>query len=111
MKTYELYTLDNKFIKETNIFPDNFTGMIKYVGGSKAWFLNGKLHNANNHAVEYQGGAKRWCINGKSHRLDGPAYESPSGLKQWYIDDQEIIGATPESFKLLVDIMRLKGLL
>jgi len=111
MKAYELYTLDNDFIEETNTFPDNFTGIIKYNGGSKAWFFNGKFHNKNGPAVEYSNGAKRWCINGKNHRLDGPAYESPSGLKQWYIDDQEIIGATEESFKLLVDIMKLKGLL
>ena len=82
---YKLYTLDNQFIRETNICPDNFTGIIEYTSGSKYWI-----------------------VNDKHHRLDGPAIEHYSGSKYWYIDN---IKCAKEQHKLLHSIMKLKGLL
>ena len=46
-----LYNLDNSFIKITEEFPDNFTGIIEWPDGSK-----------------------EWCTDDKLHRLDGPAF-------------------------------------
>lgn len=81
----KLYTTDNVFIKSTNEFPENFTGMIEWPDGSKEWSENDKLH-----------------------RLDGPAFISEHGKKLWYVNDEEV---TEFECKLLHDIMKLKGLL
>ena len=37
----------------------------KYSDGSKAWYLNGKLHREDGPAVEYSNGTKHWYLNGK----------------------------------------------
>lgn len=83
----KLYTLDNKLIKiQENLepFPNNFTGI-----------------------AEYKNGTKRWFLNGIRHRLDGPAVEYCDGDKFCYINDKQV---TEEQHKLLVSIMKLKGL-
>ena len=65
----------NKFIS-SNI--NNF--------GSKATYLNGKLHSFNDQpAVEYTSGDKFWYRYGKIHReYDLPAIVYTSGDKSWY---------------------------
>jgi len=80
-----LYNLDNSFIKITEEFPDNFTGIIEWPDGSK-----------------------EWCTDDKLHRLDGPAFIDLDGKKHWYIHDEEV---TEIECKLLHDIMKLKGML
>ena len=59
---FKLYTLDNKFI-DKNIFPNNFTGFIKYSDGTKQWYLNGKLHRVGGHAIENADGTPISWIN------------------------------------------------
>ena len=83
----KLYSFDNKFIREAPHVPDNFTGILDW------------------------GESKEWWFEGKWHRLDGPAVEYSDGTKFWYIDNKCINCNTNEEFKLLVDIMKLKGLL
>jgi hypothetical protein len=56
-----------------------------YSNGSKAWYLNGKLHREDGPAVEYANGTKFWHLNGKRHREDGPAVEWANGTKFWYL--------------------------
>ena len=110
--THKLYDLENKFIKQTNKFnPVNFTGIVISRNKDKFWYLNGVFHRLDGPAYVSFNGSKEWWVNGKLHRLDGPAGEYSDGDKQWYIDGKMIEGATEESFKFLVDIMKLKGLL
>jgi len=110
----KLYTLDNKFIKETNNYPENFTGIIDFQSGYKEYKLNGKLHRLDGPARIWDvthktcPGRKQWYIEGKSHRLDGPAYEWCDGTKDWYVEDKQV---TKEQCKLLHSIMKLKGLI
>jgi len=81
----KLYTLDNIFIKETDLFPDNFLGIAEWPEGIKIWY-----------------------IDGKRHRNSGPAFESISGQKRWYINGKQV---TEGQHNLLHSIMKLKGLL
>ena len=81
----KLYTIDSVFIKSTNEFPENFTGMIEWPDGSKVWLENDKLH-----------------------RFDGPAFINEPDGKRWYVNDEKV---TELECKLLHDIMKLKGLL
>ena len=108
---YKLYSHDNSFIREYDIIPEHFTGIAIYVSGSKHWFTNGKKHRVEGPASEYTCGSKEWYINGKLHRLDGLAVKWHDGTKNWCIDGKIIEGATEKSFKLLIDIMKLKGLI
>ena len=85
--TYKLYSLDNIFITEVPFVPYNFTGIAKYPNG----------------IIYYS--------NGGEHRLDGPAVEYTGKYKDWYINNKQIICNTNEEFKLLIDLMKLKGLL
>ena len=80
----KFYTLDGQFIKESNMLPHNFTGIVTWGNGDKEWFVNGKLH-----------------------RLDGPAVEFADGTKVWYIDGKP---GTEKQCNLLHSIMKLKGL-
>ena len=80
----KLYSLDNKFIRETDSFPDNFTGIIECSDGSRRWFVAGQ-----------------W------HRLNGPAMVWPDGTKFWYTYGKRV---TELQCKLLHDMMKLKGL-
>lgn len=105
---YKLYTLDNQFIKETDDYPINFTGIIVYVSGTKSWFVDGKCHRLDGPASEYANGSKSWFVNGKYHRIDGPAYEDSVGGKRWFVNNKEI---TEEQCKLLHSVMKLKNLI
>ena len=105
---YKLYTHDNSFIEETDAIPLNFTGIATYISGSKHWFVDGKKHRVGGPASEYADGSKDWYNHGNLHRLDGPAVEYTDDSKCWFIDGKEI---TELEHKLLIDIMKLKGLL
>ena len=107
---WRLYTLEHVFISETFTIPDNFTGMartIQYLLPTQRWYKNGLKHRCGGPAIEYANGRKCWFVNDKRHRLDGPAIEH-CGYKEWYIDDKQV---TEEQHDLLVDVMKLKGLI
>ena len=59
---------------------------VEYAGGTKEWYLNGKLHREDGAAVEWADGDKAWYINGKLHREDGAAIEYAGGTKEWYLN-------------------------
>jgi hypothetical protein len=56
--------------------------------GTKAWYLNDKLHRTDGPAVEYSNGGKAWYLNGELHRTDGPAIERADGTKGWWLNDE-----------------------
>jgi hypothetical protein len=66
--------------------PVNYTGIIKYSGGDKIWWLNGTRHREDGPAVEWANGDKHWYLNGKLHREDGPAVEWADGTKFWHLN-------------------------
>ena len=51
-----------KLITESDIIPENFTGIVEY-GGDKYWYRNGKCHREDGPAVEYANGTKFWYLN------------------------------------------------
>ena len=114
------YTLDNQFICNVEICPDNFTGITKFDPSTDTrdvgkyvvtrLYLNGLLHRIGAPAIEYSDGCMEWWVEGKLHRLDGPAYIHPSDrTEEYWINDKKI--ETKEQFLLLTSIMKLKGLL
>lgn len=42
----------------------NFSGIIKYSNGNKAWLKNNKFHRLNGPAIEFISGEKEWYIQG-----------------------------------------------
>ena len=59
--------------------------------GTKRWHnQNGQYHRKDGPAVKWVDGSKEWWINGKSHRLDGPALEGPNGICFYFINDREL---------------------
>lgn len=105
---YKLYTLDNKFLEETFYIPSSFIGIFVNAFGDKAWYFEQKYHRLDGPAIEWNSGAKEWYVNGKRHRLDGPAIEYCYDRKSWWFENTQV---TEESLKLLIDMMKLKGLL
>jgi hypothetical protein len=73
-------------IKEWNEIPSDYTGIVEWPDGSKAWFLNGRCHRKDGPAIEWADGDKSWYLNGKWHREDGPAIEHTSGHKEWWLN-------------------------
>jgi hypothetical protein len=63
---------------------------IEGADGSKQWYVDDKLHRMDGPAYEYADGSKVWYVDGKRHRLDGPAVEYSDGTKYWYVDDKRI---------------------
>ena len=59
-------------------------------GGTKRWWVNGKLHRVDGPAIEFASGSKYWYLNGKRHRVDGPAIEWADGTKFWFINDKKL---------------------
>ena len=102
----KLYTLDNKFIVKTNVYPSNFTGIIEFFDGSKNWYVNDKLHRLDGPAIEHPKGSKEWYVNWKLHRIGGPAIENIEGYVAYYIEGIE---RTKEEHDLLYKMMQLKG--
>ena len=77
-------------LKRGEFAPENYTGIVEYLDGTKIWYLNGQRHREDGPAYEYSNGAKYWCINDKRHREDGPAVETADGSKEWYLNDREV---------------------
>ena len=77
-------------VKDDSQIPNDFTGIAEFPDGSKAWFLNGKVHRDNDlPAVENTSGYKGWYKNGEPHREnDLPAVEYPDGSKQWWVNGE-----------------------
>ncbi len=67
--------------------PKNYTGVIEFYNGTKAWYKESKLHREDGPAVEHSDGDRYWYIEDKLHREDGPAIEMLNGSKLWYIDN------------------------
>ena len=84
-----------KLITESDIIPENFTGIVEY-GGDKYWYRNGKCHREDGPAVEYANGTKFWYRNSELHREDGPAIECANGDKFWYLNGK---GYTESAYK------------
>ena len=87
---WRLHTIERVFIMEAETIPDNFTGMAR--------------------TIQYLVPTQRWFKNGQYHRIDGPAIEYGNGTDVYYLNDEKIKCDSIEQFKLLVDIMKLKGL-
>ena len=126
----KLYTTDGNFIKETDDYPTNYTGMIEDQWGNQRWYLNaishrdnnlpaiilkngttewrvnGRLHRTDGPAMDREDGYKEWFVDGKRHRIDGPACEDSNGIKVWFFDDKKV---TEEACKLLCDMLKLKS--
>lgn len=83
--TTKLYSLDNLLISKKEYNPNNFTGIIENDRGTKIWFMNGKCH-----------------------RIDGHAIQLWDGTKQWWINDVQV---TEEQHRLYVDTLKLKSLI
>ena len=67
--------------------PNNYTGIVKYFNGDKAWYLNGKLHREDAPAVEYFYGEKAWFLNGNFlFRL--PPKSQPFVLLEEFVDEE-----------------------
>jgi hypothetical protein len=76
--------------------------------GTKAWYINGKLHRIGGPAIICTDGTKCWYVNDKLHRLNGPAIEWANGDKEWWIDGKAINCKTKKEF---LRIVKLKALL
>jgi len=75
-----------KLITESDIIPENFTGIAEDYG-NKEWYRNGEWHREDGPAIEYANGDKYWYRNGQYHREDGPAIEWANGTKFWYLNN------------------------
>jgi hypothetical protein len=58
-------------IKYTSEIPENYTGIVEYSNGNKAWYLKGKFHRLDGPAIEYYDGTKFWFINGNEYSQEG----------------------------------------
>ena len=70
--------------------------------GHKCWYLNGKYHRTDGHAIEDANGNKYWYLNGKYHRTDGPAMEFANGSKHWYINGKQY---SEEEFNIIKEVL------
>jgi hypothetical protein len=57
---------------------------VKYSGGVREWWVNGKKHREGKPAIKRPNGDSIWYYEGKFHRDDGPAIELMDGSKAWY---------------------------
>jgi len=84
----KLYNINYELLEEVaseGKIPKNFTGIVEYSDGDKNWFQNGL-----------------W------HRIGAPAYLYVNGREFYYVNGNNV---SKEEHDLLVDIMKLKGLL
>jgi hypothetical protein len=88
-------------IKSWEQIPENFTGIIKFPGGSKEWLLNGLRHRIGGPAGEYPSSGKSWCQYGKLHRIDGPAIEYADGGVEYWINGKETYKEAVEVYAAL----------
>jgi hypothetical protein len=87
-------------INSRNSIPNNFTGIAKYLDGSKEWYKEGKFHREDGPAIEFTNETKHWYKEGKLHRINGPAIELPDGTKFWFIEGNLYV---PEKLSNLID--------
>jgi len=77
--------------------------------GSCYYFVNGLRHHEDGPACINATGTKEWWNKGKLHRIDGPAIERLNKIhNEWWVSGKKV---TELEFKLLYDMMKLKGLL
>lgn len=82
----KLYTTNEVFNKETDDFPQNYTGMIIDQSETKRWYKNGVHHRDEDlPSVIYSNGKECWYQNGDLHRTVGPASKTPDGYMVYYI--------------------------
>jgi hypothetical protein len=74
-------------IETASEIPENFTGIVKYLNGTKRWLKEGNPHREDGPAVEFPDESKYWYKNNLRHREDGPAVEWSNGRKSWYKED------------------------
>ena len=81
-----------KTIKVDNFYdlPENYTGIVKYHGGSIEYYLNGEFHREDGPAIIWDDGTIQYYLNGKCHREDGPAAIQPDGSIFYYLNDKNI---------------------
>jgi hypothetical protein len=91
--------------------PNNYTGIVKYFNGDKAWYLNGKLHREDGPAVIKPDGTKAWLLNGEYYRIDGPTNEYANGTKDWWLNYELLFRLPSKSqpFVLLEEFVDEKG--
>ena len=110
---YNLYTINNIFIKEQPRYPVGFTGIVENKSTkSKEWNVNGLRHRTDGPACIYPNRACVWVFNDKLHRIGGPAIEHVDGTKEWFLYGEKHTETQYNLFvNLLCDLMKLKGLL
>jgi hypothetical protein len=60
--------------------------------GNKFWYKSGcpsKRHRTDGPAVKWVNGTKEWYVNDKLHRTDGAAIEWSDGGLWWFLNNQE----------------------
>jgi hypothetical protein len=83
--------------------------------GTRQWWVDGKRHRLDGPAIEYANGHREWWVNGKHHRLDGPAIEWADGTRWWYIEgeyltEQEFLARTQPAQEITIaEIEKLIG--
>ena len=82
---YLMYVLSGKFPMMKIEFLNGSSFSVD-IGGTKDWYLNGKLHREDGPAIEFADGTKNWYLNDKRHREDGPAFDCADGTKAWYLN-------------------------
>jgi len=114
---YSLYTLNNEFTYRIDEIPDLFTGIVRYNTGFDysvtTYYLNGAVHRVDGPSIivtnsDGSPGSESWRNKGLLHRVGGPAYHMFDHHKEWYIGGNKV---TELEHDLLVDVMKLRGLL
>jgi hypothetical protein len=59
-----------------------------FEAGSKAYYINGKLHRLDGPAIIYPDGSEYYYLNGKCHRVDGPAIIYANGSQYYYLNSK-----------------------
>lgn len=96
-KEYVIYSLDGEEICQ----------------GYGALFNNDLLRNDKFSGIVVRPERKVYFLNKKPHRLYGPAYEYTNGHddeNEYWLFGKHVKDCTQESFVLLCDILKLKGL-
>lgn len=77
---------DDRYVPSYNriiLPPINGPVEVVFADGTRAWYLDGRLHRDDGPAIQTPGGFRGWKRYGESHRDDGPALEWPDGRQQW----------------------------
>jgi len=83
----KLYTTDEILIKETEDFPQNYTGVIIDQSGTKRWYKNGHRHRDEDlPSIIFTNGKECWYQNGCLHRMSGPAIKTSEGRNEYFVN-------------------------